>query len=156
MSPLPDLDPYGPRLRDTYSRVNHLVNATLAGHHHLSLIFKGYKHSLQIVYNLQNLTVTYVEPFDFDSLIPKKFLGALRDLPTSQMDLQDDCLMLIGQRHVENLKDDLSEAKNKSGFFSNNLRKQKILKVSSEKEYGEYSFSTPPVGTMLVIRYRYR
>jgi hypothetical protein len=84
---LPDPDPYGPHLRDTYSRVNHLVNASLAGHRHLSLIFKVYKISLQIIYNLNNLTVTYVEPFDFDSFIPKKFLGALRDLPTSQMDL---------------------------------------------------------------------
>jgi hypothetical protein len=65
-----DPDPYGPRLRDTYSRVSHLVNATLAGDRHLSLIFKGYSHSLQIVYNLNNLTVTYVEPFDFDSFIP--------------------------------------------------------------------------------------
>jgi hypothetical protein len=64
--------------------------------------------------------------------------------------------MLIGQRHVEHLKDVFSEAKNKTGFFSKTLKKQKILKVSSEKEYGEYSFSTPPVGTMLVIRYRYR
>jgi hypothetical protein len=87
VSSFPDQDPYGPRLRDTYSRVSHLVNATLAGDRHLSLIFKGYSHSLQIVYNLNNLTVTYVEPFDFDTFIPKKFLGALRDLPTSQMDL---------------------------------------------------------------------
>jgi hypothetical protein len=62
----------------------------------------------------------------------------------------------MGQRHVDNLLDDISEAKNNSGFFSKNLRNQKILKVSPDKAYGEYSFSTPPVGAMQVIRYRYR
>jgi hypothetical protein len=72
------------------------------------------------------------------------------------MDMQDDSLMQIGQRQVDNLLDDISEAKKKSGFFTKNLLKQKILKISPEKQYGEYSFSTPPVGTMLVIRYRYR
>jgi hypothetical protein len=88
VSPLPDPDPYGPRLRDTYSRLTHLANATLAGRHrHLSLLLKDYKDTFHIVYNLNNLTITYVEPFNFDTFVPKKFLGALRDLPTSRMDL---------------------------------------------------------------------
>ena len=124
--PFPHPDPYGPRLRDTYSRLSHLVNATLTGHHHnhhMSLILIGYQQTIQLVYNMNNLTVTYIEPFDFDTFVPKKFLGALRDLPTSQMDLQDDCLMLIGQRHVDILKDDFSEANKKSGFFSKNMMK---------------------------------
>jgi hypothetical protein len=88
VSPIPDPDPYGPRLRDTYNRLIHLANATLAGdHRHLSLLLKDFKYTLHLVYNLNNLTITYVEPFDFDSFVPKKFLGALRDLPTSRMDL---------------------------------------------------------------------